>query len=89
MSFQITNLCNLADGNGFTLWHYKTTDTAATVDTSGYFNLASTMVRVGDFIIINADTGGTPAHGLMVVLSNASGVVDVGDLTAVGGTNTD
>ena len=25
-------------GNGFHIWHYKTDDAAATVDSAGYFN---------------------------------------------------
>ncbi len=89
MAFEAKNLSGLAYANGFTLWHYKTNDTAATVDTSGYFNDAAGQVSVGDFIIANVDQDGTPGHGLFVVLSNASGVVDVGDMTAVGGTDTD
>lgn len=89
MAYQSKNLGALAYANGFTLWHYTTTDTAATVDTAGYFNLASDMLRVGDMIMANVDTDGTPLHGQFVVLSNASGVVDVGDMTALGGTDTD
>jgi hypothetical protein len=89
MAYDGKNLSVLAYGNGFTLWHYKTSDTAATTDTTGYFNEAAGMLRVGDFIFANVGVGGTPQHGLFVVLSNAAGVVDVGDMTAFGGTDTD
>ncbi|OAN50692.1 hypothetical protein [Magnetospirillum moscoviense] len=89
MAYLSKNLSVLSSANAFTMWHYTTTDTAATVDTEGYFNQASGMLRVGDFIVANVDTDGTPAHGLFVVLSNAAGVVDVGDMVAVGGTDTD
>lgn len=89
MAYLAKNLSTLAYANAFTLWHYTTTDTAAVVDSAGYFNSASTMLRVGDFIMANVDTDGTPGHGMFVVLSNASGVVDVGDIVALGGTDTD
>ncbi|MBF0093252.1 MAG: hypothetical protein HQL33_01550 [Alphaproteobacteria bacterium] len=89
MAYLSKNLSVLAYANGFTLWHYATADTAATVDTSGYFNAASDMLRAGDIIIGNVDTGGTPGAGLFRVASNSGGVVDVADMTAVGGTDTD
>lgn len=89
MPFLSKNLSVLAYANGFTLYHYTTPDTAATVDTAGYFNSASTQLRVGDRIMASVDTDGTPGYGDFVVLSNSGGVVDVGDMTAVGGTDTD
>ncbi len=89
MAYQSKDLSVLAYANGFTLWHYVTADTAATADTAGYFNAAADMLRVGDIIIANVDTGGTPAAGLLLVKTNASGIVNVADMTAVGGTNTD
>lgn len=89
MAYDGKNLSVLAYGNGFTLWHYKTADAAATVDSAGYFNEAARMVRVGDFVLANVGQGGTPQHGLFVVLSNAAGAVDVGDMTQFGGTDTD
>lgn len=89
MSFQSKNLSVLAYANGFTLWHYGTADTAADVDTAGYFNGAADMVRVGDMIMANVDTDGTPAAGIFLINANAGGTVDVADLTAVGGTDTD
>jgi len=89
MAFQSKNLSVLAYANGFTLWHYTTADAAADVDTAGYFNGAAEMVRVGDMILANADTDGTPASGIFLVNANAAGVVDVADMTAVGGADTD
>jgi len=83
------DLSVLSYANGFTLWHYSTVDTAADVDTAGYFNEASHMIRLGDMIMANVDTDGTPAAGIFLVNSNTSGVVDVADLTAVGGADTD
>ena len=89
MAFDSKNLSVLAYANGFTLWHYTTTDIATVVDTAGYFNAAEYMLRVGDMVLANADTGGTPAHGVFVVNANAGGTVDVADLTAFGGTDLD
>ncbi len=89
MAFLSKDLSVLAYANGFTLWHYTTVDTASDVDTSGYFNDATDMVRVGDMIMANTDTDGTPSSGIYLVSSNASGVVDVDNLTVVGGTDTD
>ncbi len=89
MAFQSKNLSVLAYANGFTLWHYATQDPAADVDTAGYFNDAAEMVRVGDMVLANVDTDGTPASGILLVNANAAGVVDVADLTQVGGTDTD
>jgi hypothetical protein len=89
MALLTKNLAVLAYANGFTLWHYKTTDTAATVDTEGYFNLASSMINVGDVIYANVETGGTMKTGQFAVVSNAAGVVDVADMNQIGGTDTD
>lgn len=89
MAYLSKNLSVLAYANGFTLWHFATTDLAADVDTAGYFNGAADMLRVGDMIMANVDTDGTPAAGILLVNANAGGVVDVADLTAVGAADTD
>ena len=70
-------------------WGYVTPDAAATVDTEGYFNAASSFLRVGDRIDLMCSKDTTPAHGTAVVLSNVGGVVDIGDMSALGGTDTD
>lgn len=89
MAYSSRNLSVLAYANGFTLWHYGTTDKAVDVDTVGYFNPAADMLRVGDMIIGNVDTAATAQAGIFVVRSNSGGVVNVSDLTALGATNTD
>ncbi len=89
MAFKSKDLSVLAYANGFTLWHYTTVDTAATVDTAGYFNDAADMLRVGDMLFANVDTDGTPAGGIFYVNANASGTVDVADMTQIGGSDTD
>jgi outer membrane protein assembly factor BamB len=84
MAYDASNLSALTYANGFTLWHYKTPDTAAVVDTTGYFNEAASMLRVGDFVFANADTDGAVQSGVFIVASNAGGVVDVSDITGFG-----
>jgi hypothetical protein len=89
MAFQARNLSVLAYANGFTLWHYTTVDAATNVDTAGYFDAANEMLRVGDLVLANVDTDGTPGAGIFVVKNNGGGSVDVSDITALGATNTD
>ncbi len=89
MAFESKNLSVLAYSNGFTLWHYATTDVASDVDTSGYFNDAADMLRTGDMVMANVDTGGTPAAGIFLVSSSTGSAVDLADITAVGSANAD
>ncbi|MCW9035576.1 MAG: hypothetical protein OQK35_05640 [Alphaproteobacteria bacterium] len=89
MAYKSNDLSVLAYANGFTLWHYTSIDTTAEIDSSGYFNEAADMVRVGDMILANTDTDGTPKAGIHLISSVAAGVVDVNDLTQVGVTDTD
>ena len=89
MAFQTKDLSVLTYANGFTLWHYTTVDPATDVDTAGYFNDAANIVRVGDMIMSNVDTDGTQASGIFLINANAAGVVDVADMTTVGGTDLD
>ena len=72
MAYAPKNLSALAYANGFTLWHYKTADPALQVDTTGYFNGAATMLRAGDFIMANTNTGGTVQSGMFIVRSNTA-----------------
>jgi hypothetical protein len=81
MAFAARNLSVLSYANGFTLWHYTTTDTNATAIGAGYFNAASDMLRKGDLIVANVDTGATLVNKLYFVSSNASGVVAVSTYT--------
>lgn len=89
MAYDPKNLSVLAYANGFTLWHYTTIDTGAVADNTGYFNGAAEMVRVGDMILANVDTDGTPGAGIFLVNDNTGGGVDVANLTAVGSSDTD
>lgn len=89
MAFTAKDLSVLAYANGFTLWHYLTNDLSADVDTTGYFNGVSELMRVGDMILLNADRDGAPESGILVVNSNSAGVVDTANLTRFDATDTD
>jgi hypothetical protein len=81
MAFNAANLTQLAHGNGFALWHYKSADAIATLNTAAYFDDASDMLSVRD-VIICVDTN-TPTTDIVSVLTNASGVVDVSNGLAI------
>jgi len=57
MAYDPKNLSVLAYANGFTLWHYRTEDSRATVATPGYLNAARNMLRFGDVIMIGFPSG--------------------------------
>ncbi len=68
-------------GNAPSMYTYTSADAIATVNTAGYFNDLSDTLAVGDLIFCYDSA--TPTMSIVVVLSNASGVVDVSDGTAV------
>jgi hypothetical protein len=74
-------------GSAPQMWAYTSADAIATVNTSGYFNNASDLMKVGDLIYVRDSA--TPTASLVIVLSNASGVVDVSDGTAISVADTD
>tara|TARA_R110000824_G_scaffold137819_2_gene302538 strand:- start:379 stop:654 length:276 start_codon:yes stop_codon:yes gene_type:complete len=74
-------------GDGNALWFYSSADAIATVNTAGYFNKVSNEVSIRDVIIVT-DTA-TPTTNLVNVLTNASGVVDVSNGTAIVETDAD
>ena len=76
-------------GNAPQIWSYTSSDAKTDIDASGYFNSASDLLKVGDLIYVHASTGGTRTYSLHPVVSNASGVVDIGDGTAVSATDSD
>lgn len=77
-------------GNAPQLWTYTTTDAAADVDTSGYFNAMASIFKVGDVILrVTTSSGSVSTAGWHVVMSNTGTVVNVSDTTALTVTNTD
>jgi hypothetical protein len=75
MAFISSDLSVLAYANNFTLWHYTTLDSSVTG--TGYFNSAAAMMRVGDLVIANVDTDGTPATKFYVVTGNTGSSVSI------------
>jgi hypothetical protein len=73
------------------MWAYKTQDSAADVDTAGYFNAVQRLLFPGDVILrvtVNASNVVQTA-GWHVVMTSAAGAVNVSDTTALTVTNTD
>lgn len=87
MAYNAAGLTRIGGASNADLWFYTTADAIADVNTAGYFNDAANMLSVRDVIIV-ADTA-TPTTNLVSVLSNAAGVVDVSDGTAISETDTD
>ena len=88
MAYALSGLQQIGPGgNSPRMWIYSTTDAIATVNTAGYFNNASDLLSVRDVIWV-CDTS-TPTTNIVSVLSNASGVVDVSDGTAIAETDSD
>ncbi|WP_135468715.1 hypothetical protein [Crenalkalicoccus roseus] len=54
MPFDPASLSALIHGNGFTLWHYRTTDSRATVSAAGYFAPVSGRLKPGDLMVLQA-----------------------------------
>ena len=77
MSFQTKNLSVLQYANGYTGWHYTTTDTAEDVDSVGYFNDASDMLKAGDTIMLNANIDGVLVGGHLLVACIDDGIVNI------------
>lgn len=93
MALNLANLAVVAQ-NGTDLpriFIYKTADTLATVNTAGYFNGASKILRTLDIIKLFTSTGDgdTPVVSEAYVNANASGVVDITDGVVLLATDTD
>jgi len=91
MAYSVTGLQPIGGqskaGSAPQMWSYTTTDAIATVNTAGYFNDASDVLKVGDLMYVYDSN--TPTASLVIVLSNASGVVDVSDGTTIAVTDSD
>ena len=76
MAFEPRDLSVLAYANGFTLWHYRTSDQRAVLTddagcrpgpANGYFAAANELLRRGDQIVVSLDGGNRPAIANLVV----------------------
>ena len=85
MAYSVTGLQPIGGqakaGNAPQMWSYTSADAIATVNTSGYFNDAADLLKVGDLIYVYDSN--TPTASLVVVLSNTGTVVDVSDGTSL------
>ena len=77
MAFHNPNLSVIEYGNGFTLWHYATADSADAVGASGYFDPAAGLRRTGDMILANVGRGSA-----FYLVSSDTNSVAVRDLLA-------
>ena len=90
MAYSSSGLSMLSSANGFTLWHYTSTDTVATINTAAYFTGdAVNMLNARDLIIVNSSSGGTAVMSLNQVLTNDGTTVDVADGTVLSATDSD
>jgi hypothetical protein len=78
MAYLTRNLSILAYANGFTLWHYRTRETLATVLSADYFAAGYEMFRHGDFVLVNAEDQGAT----LMIESRAAGAVSAVPLNA-------
>jgi len=76
-------------GNGFHIWHYKSDDAAAAIDSAGYFNTYAKEINAGDVIFATTAASGTPVYGMFSVDSNNGTTVDVKDMTTLSAADTD
>ncbi len=58
-------------------WMYVTNDTAADVQTSGYFNPFVAQLQVGDQIMASLDLDGTPAGRIYLVSAKTATAITV------------
>lgn len=89
MAFDKTKLYKISSNfSGMKIWGYDAgADTAATVDTAGYFNAVAKDLEVGDEIRVMSSSG--TVWKRMLVNSNSGGVVDVTDGETIPMTDTD
>jgi hypothetical protein len=67
MPFTVSSFAALIQTPGFSLWHYRTADSRATVSAAGYFSAVAASLRPGDLLILQA----SDALALLPVRSNA------------------
>jgi uncharacterized phosphosugar-binding protein len=89
MAYNKANLSVLAYANGFTMWHYITTDAQTVVRVVDYFLPAINQIRVNDMILVVSASGGTPAPFWAHCNANTGATIDIVDGLAVATTDTD
>ncbi len=76
MAFDQSHLAAMVHADGQTWWQYKSTDPANTITTSGYFNNAAAMLKVGDLVFVLSGTGNNTGS-FHVVRANDGTTVDL------------
>jgi hypothetical protein len=76
MPFIASNLSALSAANGFTFWHYRTTDSRTEIEAAGYFTPAANRVRLGDILLVQAADGTTMLPVRAGNLTGAAVVLD-------------
>ncbi|MDB5375339.1 MAG: hypothetical protein JWP04_3981 [Belnapia sp.] len=84
MPFSSANLAALVQGNAFTLWQYRTTDTRSAVTAAGYFAAVAGSMRAGDLMVLQTTDAvalvpirSGPTVGTGVTLDGAVGPVSL------------
>lgn len=84
MPFSPVSFAALIQGNGFTLWHYRTGDARAAVAAPGYFAPVAANLRPGDLMILQAADAmallpirSGPALGTGLTLDGAVGALSL------------
>ncbi|MEO1089166.1 MAG: hypothetical protein AAFX81_00915 [Pseudomonadota bacterium] len=77
MAYDPIGLSALSYANGFTLWHYRSTDHSDEVDGGGYFDAAARLLRAGDFLLLNVGNQDEPLNAIRVVITNDGARVTV------------
>jgi outer membrane lipoprotein-sorting protein len=75
MAFATAGLAQVAYGNGQKLWIYNSTDTSATIGTSGYFSTTTVpLMAEGDIILVTgAASGAKTLNTFVVSVINSTG----------------
>lgn len=81
MAFDPFNLSAVSYANGFSLWHYKTSDTWAEILRPNYFDQFPHLC-VGDLVVVNAAIHMRTMTGVLVVVSVMPRDIVVGELVA-------
>jgi len=90
MAFTLSTLQQVGPGGSAPrIWTYTSADALADVNTAGYMNDASSVLTVGDLIYGVTSTGTTNVHAQYLVLTIASGVVDLSDGVVIATTDAD
>ena len=69
MTVSVNNIAVIAYANGFTIWHYKTTENKNTLLSDGYFSTMKNSFMKGDIIIAITETS-SDAKANMLLVSN-------------------